>query len=41
MQVRIGTDCGILGTVVHMVEENERIYIYTSKDVEADITELI
>lgn len=41
MSVHIGDDCGILGTIVHLVEDEGRFYAFTSKDIEVDITELI
>lgn len=41
MGVHLGDDCGILGTIVHLVEDEGRFYAFTSKDIEVDITELI
>ena len=36
--VHLGSDCGILGKVVHIAEQDNRYYIYTDQGFEVDIT---
>jgi hypothetical protein len=39
--VHIGSDCGILGKVVHIAEQNSRYYLFTDKEIEIDITDWV
>lgn len=40
MMLRPGSDCGILGKVTHLTEQDGRVYAWTNREVEIDLTDM-
>lgn len=40
MMLQAGSDCGILGKVTHLTEQDGRVYAWTNREAEIDITDI-